>query len=187
MAPQVSCDRGDRRGLLNRGRRVAAMHTPALGDEPPVLFILWRILSPGRVFLQGPDSRLFRLFKTSSKCQVRRNDPIVERSGSFRFGSIWPFRHAVKNVRCLRAAVVRCVRVAAAVADVVIRATASLSHGTSTRAAGAIFRECVCENRYYVLYSILSPDRLHLLPAPCGEPERGKRPRFINYHYGRVE
>ena len=33
---------------------VAAMHILALDDEPPVLFIVRRILSPGRVFLQGP-------------------------------------------------------------------------------------------------------------------------------------
>jgi hypothetical protein len=54
---------------------------------PPVLFIVWSNLSPGRAFLQGPDSASVS----------RQNEPIVGRCRSFRLGSIWPFRHALNE------------------------------------------------------------------------------------------
>jgi hypothetical protein len=35
---------------------VAAMRIIAVDDKPPVSFIVWPNFSPGRAFLQGPDS-----------------------------------------------------------------------------------------------------------------------------------
>ena len=60
------------------------------------------IFHPDECFCKDPTAPLFRLSKTSSKCQVRQNEPIVGRSRNFRFRSIWAFATHSTNDRYLR-------------------------------------------------------------------------------------